>query len=331
MLDSSSRSESSPVAGLTRLEAACNGLFMHRPAWVLFAFTWLIACYVGPALGQTESLQLPDHPRHDQPVKPPSAAPRTPVHKAGHTTEHKTPVVEPHRDVHAHKVETKAAESAGTHAAKSHTSGTHTNGTRANGTHASGTRGAPAGHAAASPTAAPVAPPAAPAAAPAATKPAAVAAPAVKPPEAPADAENAEAKKLPRFVSLRSDDVNMRAGPGTRYRIEWVYKRRDLPVEIERVFEVWRWVRDPDGIEGWVHQATLMGRRSFIVQHADATLRSEPSDTGTAVAVLKVGVIGRIRSCRATSAWCNVQAGSYRGYLRRDQFWGVLPGEAVTP
>jgi SH3-like domain-containing protein len=137
--------------------------------------------------------------------------------------------------------------------------------------------------------------------------------------------------KLPRFASLRSDDVNMRLGPGTRYRIEWVYKRRDLPVQIEREFDVWRWVRDPEGIHGWVHQATLMGRRNFIVQNADATLRYDPNDTAVAVAVLKVGVIGRIRSCDAASEWCNVQSGSYRGYLRRSEFWGVLPGEAVAP
>ena len=91
--------------------------------------------------------------------------------------------------------------------------------------------------------------------------------------------------KLPRFASLRSDDVNMRAGPGTRYRIDWVYKRRDLPVEIEREFDVWRWVRDADGIQGWVHQATLMGRRNFIVQKGDATLRSEANDAASAVAV----------------------------------------------
>jgi SH3-like domain-containing protein len=90
-------------------------------------------------------------------------------------------------------------------------------------------------------------------------------------------------------------------------------------------------VRDPDGIQGWVHQATLMGRRTFIIRNADATLRSEPSDTAAAVAVLKVGVIGRIRSCEASSAWCHVQAGSYRGYLKRDQFWGALPGEAINP
>jgi SH3-like domain-containing protein len=137
--------------------------------------------------------------------------------------------------------------------------------------------------------------------------------------------------KLPRFVSLRSDDVNMRAGPGTRYRIDWVYKRRDLPVEIEREFDVWRWVRDADGIQGWVHQATLMGRRDFIVQKEDATLRSEASDTASAVAVLKPGVIGRIRSCEASSAWCDVQTGSYRGFLRRAQFWGTFPDEAISP
>jgi SH3-like domain-containing protein len=139
------------------------------------------------------------------------------------------------------------------------------------------------------------------------------------------------AARLPRFASLRSDDVNMRAGPGTRYRIDWVYKRRDLPVEIEREFDVWRWVRDADGIQGWVHQATLMSRRSFIVEKADATLRSEANDTASAVAVLKPGVIGRIRSCGAASDWCNVQTGSYRGYLHRAQFWGTLPDEAITP
>jgi SH3-like domain-containing protein len=152
-------------------------------------------------------------------------------------------------------------------------------------------------------------------------------------PEKLPDPEKPEsiAAKLPRFASLRSDDVNMRAGPGTRYRIDWVYKRRDLPVEIEREFDVWRWVRDADGVQGWVHQATLMGRRSFLVQKAEATLRSDASDSALAVAILRPGVIGRIRSCEGSSDWCNVQTGSYRGYLRREQFWGALPDEAINP
>ncbi len=134
---------------------------------------------------------------------------------------------------------------------------------------------------------------------------------------------------LPRFAALRSDEVNLRAGPGTRYPIEWIYKRRELPVEILREFEVWRLVEDPDGIKGWVHQATLTGRRSLIVTGADATLRHEPEDRARAVAVLKPGVIGHIRSCAAGSDWCQVQTGDYRGYLKRSQFWGALPGEVL--
>jgi SH3-like domain-containing protein len=155
-------------------------------------------------------------------------------------------------------------------------------------------------------------------------------------PEAAAPAAPAEAAKgsvtgypLPRFASLRTDDVNLRRGPGTRYPIDWVYKRRDLPVEIEREFEVWRLIADPDGTKGWVHQATLTGRRSFIVTGAERTLRREPSDTAAPVAKLKPGVIGHIRSCDAGSNWCQMQVGDYRGYLKRDEFWGALPNEAI--
>jgi SH3-like domain-containing protein len=181
---------------------------------------------------------------------------------------------------------------------------------------------------------------AAPAPAKAAAKPAsppvapAVAAPA--PPVVAAPLPPAEPPKgsvtglpLPRWAALRTDDVNMRSGPGTRYPIEWVYKRRDLPVQIEREFEVWRLVKDFEGVKGWVHQATLVGHRSFLVGGNEAILRRRPDDAAEAVARLRPGVVGRLRSCDADSPWCEVQVGDYRGYLRRDAVWGIAPGEAV--
>ena len=70
---------------------------------------------------------------------------------------------------------------------------------------------------------------------------------------------------LPRFVSLRASEVNMRTGPGTRYPIAWVYKQRNLPVEIVDEFDTWRRIRDWEGSEGWVHQSMLHGRRSIMV------------------------------------------------------------------
>jgi len=151
------------------------------------------------------------------------------------------------------------------------------------------------------------------------------------PPKAPTKESGEPPPKLPRFAALKTDDTNMRKGPGQRYPIEWVYKRRDLPMQVEREYDVWRYVRDPDGVEGWVHQVTLSDRRTFMVQPKDAVLRADPNDTASAVATLKAGVIGRLRTCDAGSNWCQVQVQGYKGYLRRDQVWGVLPGEVVAP
>jgi SH3-like domain-containing protein len=137
---------------------------------------------------------------------------------------------------------------------------------------------------------------------------------------------------IPRFVCLRSDDVNMRAGPGDRYPVLWQYKRRDLPVKIEREFDVWRLVEDMDGFKGWVNQALLTGHRTFVVTSTNpVTLRDAASDDGAAVAVLKPGVVGRILACDAHAEWCRVQADDYRGFLPRSVFWGTNQGEAVAP
>src|SRR4026209_512491 len=66
---------------------------------------------------------------------------------------------------------------------------------------------------------------------------------------------------LPRFASLRSDEVNVRTGPGPRYPIDWVFKRKAMPVEIVAEYENWRKIRDWQGASGWVHQSLLSGQR----------------------------------------------------------------------
>lgn len=137
---------------------------------------------------------------------------------------------------------------------------------------------------------------------------------------------------LPRFAALRSDEVNMRSGPGTRFPIEWTYQRRELPVEIMREFELWRRIRDPEGTEGWVHQSTLMGRRSFIVRGApgsEVMLRRRAEDQAQPVARLRPGVVGRLRACEPNNAWCEAQIGEFRGHIRRADIWGVGPTEEV--
>ena len=70
---------------------------------------------------------------------------------------------------------------------------------------------------------------------------------------------------VPRFVTLKGDEVNVRAGPGRRYPINWVFLRRSMPVEVVAEFDTWRKIRDFEGIEGWVHQSLLSGRRGALI------------------------------------------------------------------
>jgi SH3-like domain-containing protein len=156
-------------------------------------------------------------------------------------------------------------------------------------------------------------------------KPGTAATPATEPPKG-----GVTGLPLPRWASLRADEVNLRTGPGTRYPIEWVYRRRDLPVQIEREFEVWRLIADQEGVKGWVHQATLTGRRSFVALGAERVVRRSADDAAAAVARLQPGVVGRLRSCDPKIVWCEVQVGEYRGFLKREEIYGTYPGEPVN-
>lgn len=132
---------------------------------------------------------------------------------------------------------------------------------------------------------------------------------------------------IPRFVSLRSDEVNLRAGPRTTYPVEWVYVRRDLPVEIVAEFDVWRKIRDWQGTTGWVHQSMLAGKRTVLITGGDRDLRREPADLAPIVARLASGAIGRLLEC--DGPWCRIEVASYRGWLRREEFWGTYPNETI--
>ena len=132
---------------------------------------------------------------------------------------------------------------------------------------------------------------------------------------------------LPRFVALKSDLVNLRAGPGDRYPIEWVFTRRDLPVEIVAEFEHWRKIRDSEGTEGWVHQRMLAGKRSVMIKGEVRPLLATPEPGAPIVARAEPGVIARLQECKGS--WCRIEAAKLTGWLRRDQLWGVYPSENV--
>ena len=142
---------------------------------------------------------------------------------------------------------------------------------------------------------------------------------------------------LPRFVSLKSDRVNMRNGPGTDYPTAWVYRRAGLPLEVIKEFEGWRQVRDADGAAGWVLQSFLSGRRTALVLPWEVkpgtpapkiALRRNDSERARAVAMVEAGVIANLASC--DGRWCRVNIDKFQGYIEQKKLWGVYEGEVIN-
>ncbi len=134
---------------------------------------------------------------------------------------------------------------------------------------------------------------------------------------------------LPRFASLRVSEVNLRAGPGTKYPIQYVYHHKGLPVEILSEYDVWRKVRDWQGSEGWVHERMISPARTVIIKTDTRTIYRDPARDSPALAKLEPGVVAKLLEC--SNAWCRIatEKQNIKGWLLRSEVWGVYPDEVV--
>nr|WP_317962976.1 SH3 domain-containing protein [Phaeobacter italicus] len=148
---------------------------------------------------------------------------------------------------------------------------------------------------------------------------------------APGVAEAKEARgpvtnlPLPRFVSMKAAEGNVRRGPSLTHKIDWVFKRRGMPLEITAEYGHWRRVRDRDGAGGWVHYALLSGARTVLVEEDMLTVRARPEVNAPVTAAFEMGVVARLGKCHLD--WCSISAGGYRGWAPKEKLWGVAPDE----
>ena len=145
---------------------------------------------------------------------------------------------------------------------------------------------------------------------------------------------------IPRFVSLKSDRVNLRQGPSKDHGIVWIYRQAGLPVEIIGEFERWRRVRDAEGNDGWIYFSLLSGRRTVLIvpwseQNLSAsaeienvtTLHASNTKSAKIIATLEAGVLANINECDGD--WCSVSVDRFSGWIEQEKLWGVYRGEKV--
>ncbi len=126
---------------------------------------------------------------------------------------------------------------------------------------------------------------------------------------------------LPRYVSLKASAGNVRRGPSLQHRIDWVFTRRAMPLEITAEFGHWRRVRDRDGAGGWIHYSLLSGVRTVLIERDMVALRHRPQSDGRVIARAEAGVVARLGRC--LPAWCRISVEGETGWVRKAALWGV--------
>lgn len=132
---------------------------------------------------------------------------------------------------------------------------------------------------------------------------------------------------LPRFVSLRASEINLRIGPGTRFPIDWVYRRPGLPVEIINEHDNWRQIRDHENTVGWVHMSMLSSQRGALIMGETRVLHRDPDPASSPVAHLEPGVIGQLDRCER--GWCRIEVSGHAGWLARESVFGLYADEIL--
>lgn len=130
---------------------------------------------------------------------------------------------------------------------------------------------------------------------------------------------------VPRYVSLKTSDGNVRRGPSLEHRVDWVFHHRDMPLRITAEFEHWRRVEDNEGQGGWIYYTMLSGVRTLLVTTDKAELHEAPDDKSPVVALAEEGAIGKLGSCKKD--WCELSGAGADGWVKKSDVWGVDAGE----
>ncbi|MCE2516418.1 MAG: hypothetical protein J4F41_01010, partial [Alphaproteobacteria bacterium] len=134
--------------------------------------------------------------------------------------------------------------------------------------------------------------------------------------------------EIPRIVTLKSNRVIMRGGPGRDFPIKWQYQRKGLPLKVVGEFDVWRKVMDSDGTTGWMHVSTLSIKRMALITDTTVKIHKSANETSRAIAVAEKGVLAELEYCRG--GWCKITTGDLTGWIFRRSIWGLLEGEVFN-
>ena len=135
--------------------------------------------------------------------------------------------------------------------------------------------------------------------------------------------------EIPRYVSLKSNDSNLRIGPSINYPIKIKYIVQNFPLKLTEEYQDWRKVIDFEKNEGWVHKSLIKAERNGIIvniRNNEAPLYN--SINGRLIGVAQEKNIVQILKCKID--WCLVKQNRNKGWIEKKFLWGVKKNEILN-
>ena len=134
--------------------------------------------------------------------------------------------------------------------------------------------------------------------------------------------------EIPRYVSLKSNDANIRVGPSMNYPIELKYIIENYPLKVLEEYEEWRKVEDFKKNIGWIHKSLISGTRTgIILSNKNKNIKILNTLNGNVIGEIGEGNIVNLEKCKID--WCLVSAGNFQGWMNKKYIWGVEQNEII--
>ena len=134
--------------------------------------------------------------------------------------------------------------------------------------------------------------------------------------------------EIPRYVSLKSDNANIRVGPSKNYPIVIKYIKKNYPLKILEEYQEWRKVEDFKKNTGWIHKSLISGTRTgLILSIENKNLELFNTLGGDVIGEMGQGNIVSLEKCKID--WCLVSSRNFKGWINKKYIWGVKENEII--
>ena len=134
--------------------------------------------------------------------------------------------------------------------------------------------------------------------------------------------------EIPRYVSLKSNDANIRVGPSKNYPIVIKYIKKNYPLKILEEYQEWRKIEDYKKNIGWIHKSLISGiRTGLVLSKENKNIVLLNTLDGIVIGEMGQGNIIHLEKCKID--WCLVSSGNFKGWMNKKYIWGVKEKEII--